>query len=257
MENTFFKKLFMASVSIFFLVLAVCVIINQFSTPWYKNIQAQFSSQPYSRSITVTAEGKVNARPDIAIINLSVVTQGKTVKEVTQNGNNKMASVIAAVKKLGIEAKDITSTQYNLYPEYFYPENRKPELSGYNLSQDIRVKVRDLDKVEDVLDQGVTAGANQIGQLSFDIDDPARIKKAARELAFATAKEKAIEMSASAGVKLGSVVTFSEGYLSEPPVYANFTNDAMRSAETVGTGIDIEPGSADIRVSISVTYEIE
>jgi uncharacterized protein YggE len=255
MENTFTKKLLMVSASLFFLALAVCIVRYQFDSPWFKSIRAEITSQPYARTITVSAEGKVNAKPDIAIVNLSVVTEGKTVKAVTQDGNIRMSAVIDAVKKLGIDPKDITSTQYNLYPQYFYPDNRKPELSGYNLNQEVRVKVRDLTKVEDVLDSGIAAGANQVGQLSFDIDDPSAIKKEAREKAFTTAKEKAMEMTKAAGVSLGRVVTFSEGDSYQPPVYPNYAMDSMVKSESAGASI--EPGSTDININVTVTYEIE
>lgn len=256
MENSFFKKLLMFSSSLLFLAITLCIVLGQFNSPWFKNIQAEITSQPHARVISVTAEGKINVKPDIAIISLSVVTQSKTVKEVTREGNERMKAVIDAVKKLDINEKDITSTQYNLYPQYFYPEDRKRQLSGYNLNQKLRIKVRDLTKVEEVLDGGIAAGANQVGQLTFDIDDPSEIKKEAREMAFATAKEKAEDMAKAAGVKLGRVVTFSEGSSYRQPMYANFAMDSMAKSEAVG-GAGIEAGSTDINVNINITYEIE
>jgi uncharacterized protein YggE len=257
MENTFLKKVLMLSASLLLLAVTACVVLGFFRTPWFENIQAQITNEPYTRSITVSAEGKVNATPDIAIINLSVVTEGKTVGDVTQEGNTKMTAVIDAIKSLEVEAKDITSTQYNLSPRYFYPENRQRELSGYSLTQNIQVKVRDLTMIEDILDGGVAAGANQVGQLSFDIDDPSEIKKQAREKAFDTAKEKAEEMAKAAGVKLGRVVTFSEGSSSRPPVYANYAMDVMEEKAVGGASATIEAGSTDINITVSVTYEIE
>jgi len=256
MENTFAKKFLMVMTGLFLAVAALCMVYGVIRPGWYRNIKAEITNQPYARTITVSAEGKVNAQPDIALVNLSVVSQGKTVKAVRIDSNTKMNAVIDAVKKLGVEAKDITSTQYNLYPSYVYPDKQTPRIDGYNLTQEIQVKVRDLDKVEDILDSGIAAGANQVGQLSFDIDDPSGIKKQAREKAFATAKEKALEMTKAAGVGLGRVVTFSEnegGYY--PPVYANYKMD-MAVAESAG-GAAIEPGSKELNVNVSVTYEIE
>lgn len=256
MKNNFIGKLLMGSASLLLLALTFCIVFSLFRSPWFENIQAQIINEPYTRTITVSAEGIVNAKPDIAVINLSVVTEGKTVKAVTQDGNAKMTAVINAVKALGVEAKDIASTQYNLYPQYYYPEDRQRQLSGYSLNQNIQIKVRDLAIVEDVLDQGVLAGANQVGQLSFDIDDPSGIKKEAREKAFDIAKEKAQEMAKAAGVKLGRVVTFSEGSSYQPPVYANYTMDMMEKS-AVGASATIEAGSTDININVSVTYEIE
>jgi uncharacterized protein len=224
---------------------------------WYRNIKAEVTSQPYARTITVSAEGKITTKPDIARISLSVVSQGKTVKVVTQDGNTKMTQVIESVKKLGVESKDITSSQYSLYPQYTYYDRKAPQIDGYSLTQEIQVKVRDLEKADDILEAGVSAGANQIGQLTFDIDDPAAIKKQAREKAFETAKQKAKEMADAAGVKLGKVVTFSEGDSYYPPVYANYAMKAMDSAGAAMPEASIEPGSKDVNLNVSVTYEIE
>jgi len=241
--------------SVFLGVAAFALIYAAVRPGWYRNIKAEITNQPYARTVTVSAEGKVYSKPDIALVSLSVVTKGKTVKAVTQDGNSEMNEVIEAVKELGVEAEDITSTEYSLYPEYYYPENLPPKLTGYQLTQQIQVKIRELDIVEDVLDAGVAAGANQIGQLSFDIDDPTQIKKEAREEAFTAAKEKAEEMADAAGVKLGRVVTFSESEGYESPIFANYMMEAKVMADTATASI--EPGSKELNLTVSVTYEIE
>jgi len=246
----------MLMAAIFLGVAAFALIYAAVRPGWYRNIKAEITNQPYARTVTVSAEGKVYAKPDIALISLSVVSKGKTVKDVTSDGNVKMNQVIGAVKGLGVEAKDITSTDYNLYPEYYYPENLPPKLTGYQLSQQIQVKIRELDLVEDILDSGISAGANQVGQLSFDIDDPTQIKKEAREKAFTAAKEKAKEMAKAAGVSLGRVVTFSEGEGYQPPVFANYAMEAKTMDMAVPSAA-IEPGSKELNLIVSVTYEIE
>lgn len=248
-------QLLMVMASVFLGVAAFGVIYAALQPGWYRNIKAEITSQPYARTVTVSAEGTIYSKPDIALISLSVVSKGKTVKAVTQDGNNKMNAVIDTVKTLGVEPKDITSTDYSLYPEYFYPENKPPYLIGYQLRQQIQVKIRELELVEDVLDAGVNAGANQVGQLSFDIDDPTQIKKEAREKAFEAAKEKAKEMAKAAGVKLGRVVTFSESDGYYPPVFANYMMEAKVMADSESASI--EPGSKKMNLTVSVTYEIE
>lgn len=258
MEKSFPKQLLMYTASLLLMAMAVCIVYSLFQPRWFKNIKAEVTSQPYARTITVTAEGKIVTKPDIALIDLSVVTQSKTVKDVTTEGNTKMTQVIDAVKKLGVDSKDITSSQYNLYPVYVYPDRQSPKITGYSLTQDIQVKIRDLTKVDDVLDAGIGAGANQIGQLTFDIDDPAAVKKQAREKAFVTAKEKAKEMADAAGVKLGRVVTFSEGDNYYPPVYANYSMESAKMMDGGGVPApSIEPGSKEVNLNVSVTYEIE
>ncbi len=247
------------AVGLFFLMGAVVMVWQMTGPSWFKNIKAEVTNQPYARTVTVSAEGKITAKPDISLITLSVVSQGKTVKAITEDGNTKMTAVIDAVKKLGVEAKDVTTSSYSLYPEYAYEEGRSPWITGYRLEQGITVKVRDLTKVDDVLDGAINTGANQVGQLSFDIDDASSIKKEARTEAFRKAKEKAGEMAAAAGVRLGRVVTFSEDYNNYyyPKAYANYAMDVREESAAGAVSPSVEPGSQELTVNVSVTYEIE
>jgi uncharacterized protein len=251
------KSFVMCAIGLFFLT-AMTLIIWQITGPsWFKNIKAEVTNQPYARTITVDGEGKITAKPDIALVTLSVVSQGKTVKAVTQDGNTKMTAVIDAVKKLGVDSKDVTTSSYNLYPQYIYPDNKTPQIAGYSLEQGITVKVRDLTKVDDVVDESIKTGANQVGQLTFDIDDTSSIKKEARSTAFTKAKEKAQEMAAAAGVSLGRVITFSEGYVNPPtPIYANYAMEA-KSMDSGSAASTIVSGSKELVVDVSVTYEIQ
>ncbi|MFA5829237.1 MAG: SIMPL domain-containing protein [Candidatus Gracilibacteria bacterium] len=240
-----------------FLLMAMVVMIWQMTGPtWFKNIKAEITSQPYARTVTVSADGKVNVKPDIAQIQLSVVSKGLTVKQITADNNQKMNGIIGAMKKLGVEDKDILTSQYDLNPDYDYTTGGRKFL-GYNLTQAITVKVRKLESVDDVLDSAVKAGANEVGGLSFDIDDTGPIKKQAREKAFTMAKEKAAEMASAAGVRLGRVVTFSESTDSGVIPYRNFTMDAKVGAAESSSAPSIQSGSKEMTVSVSVTYEIE
>ena len=250
------------------LMLAIWVGTQIWGSPWNKNIRAEITSTPYARTITVEGDGKVTIKPDIARISLSVASTGKTVKEVTEQNNTSMASVIAELKKLGIKSEDIMTSSYDLYPQYDYntpvyydkPEPAKlPEIIGYSLTQSLDVKVRDLTKTDQVIDVATTSGANQVGSLYFDIDDMAPVKAEARKLAFDKAKEKAQQMAGAAGVSLGRVVTFSEGFTGGYPMVQYATNyasrDMMVSAESAAPAI--ESGSKDVTVNVSVTYEID
>jgi uncharacterized protein len=266
-SNLFFNFIFMGDSAknftqvaggLFLLAGAAFFVWFMFQPTWFKNISAQVTNQPYARTITVDGEGKITATPDIALIDLSVVSQGKTVKQVTTDGNAKMTQVVAAVKALGVDSKDVMTSSYNLYPSYNYPSDGKaPTITGYNLDQGITVKVRKLDTVDDVLDKSVLAGANQVGQLTFDIDDTSVIKKDARATAFTKAREKAQEMASAAGVNLGRVVTFSEGYAPTPVMYPNYAMDVSKSEGVASPAPSIEAGSKELTVDVSVTYEIE
>ncbi|MCC7432027.1 SIMPL domain-containing protein [Candidatus Peregrinibacteria bacterium] len=261
-------KMFVAfSAGILFLLLSVWVGMQIWGNPWYKNIRAEFTAAPYSRTITVEGDGKVTVKPDLAMISLSVASVGKTVKEVTDDNNKKMTAIINAVKSLGVKSEDIMTTGYDLYPQYDYYtpvlDNKvpavpqAPKILGYNLNQSVSIKIRDLSKSDDILQKGVDAGANQIGALSFDLDDSSNVKKEARKMAFDKARDKAEQMATAAGVKIGKVVTFSEGYNGGyMPQYANYAMKTMDSAEG-SVAPSVEAGSKEFTVNVSVTYEIE
>lgn len=243
--------------SLFLLMATVAVGWQMFGPSWFKNIKAEITNQPYARTVTVSAEGKVNAKPDIAQIRLSVVSKGQTVKLVSSQNNEKMNAVINAVKGLGVEAKDILTSQYDLNPDYDWTSGGRKFL-GYTLTQEITVKVRKLENVDEVLDSAVKSGANEVGGLTFDIDDAGGVKKEAREKAFATAKEKAVDMARAAGVSLGRVVTFSEDFSAPAVSYRNFAMDAKAMAvPEEASGASVEPGSKEMTVNVSVTYEIQ
>jgi hypothetical protein len=245
--------------SIFLLVAAAALVMLMTGPSWFKNIQAEITNQPYARTFTVDGEGKISAKPDIANVSLAVVSKGTTVKQVTTDNNTKMNQVIAAVQAVGVDPKDITTSEYDLNPDYDYnsvlPDGSN-KIIGYSLTQQITVKVRDLNKVDDVLDGGTKAGANQVGSLDFEIDDMGPVKQQARTIAFAAAKAKAQEMADEAGVSLGRIVTFSEQTPSNPVPMVNFAMEAKSAGAVAAPAPSIQPGQQELTLDVSVTYEI-
>ncbi len=219
-----------------------------------------------TRTISVEAQGKTNVRPDTARLALAVVTEGKTVAEVVSENTNKMNAVVAFLKSSGVADKDITTTNYNLYPKYSQvnpfalPEpapaekTRTPEIVGYSLTQEVSVKVRDIAKLGNLIEGATDRGANQTGGISFFVDDPEPFKATARAEAFGKLREKAAAMANQAGVRLGRVVNVSE-YASIPSA---FSPRYLESGIGGGGGgaPSIEPGSQEVAVSVTVTYEI-
>lgn len=253
--------------SLFFLAMAVFIVMQMGSGSWFRNIKAEITSQPYARTITVSGDGKITAKPDLAYVTLSVSSTGKTVKEVTSENNTKMNKVIEELKKLTIAEKDIATTEYYLSPEYdsqqvvYSPvtlaDRKLPKIIGYSLNQSLGVKIRNLEIADQVLDIATASGANQVSGLSFQIDDTSNFKQEARAKAFQTAREKAQQMANSAGVKLGRVVTFSESFGDYPMPYANFAMNKTMMAEDSSVAPQLQPGSQDLNVNVTVTYEIE
>ncbi len=262
------KKIVAVTASALFLVITIFVGMQVWGNPWYKNIRAEFTSTPYAKTITVEGEGKITVKPDIAKVSLSVASAGKTVAEVTADNNTKMNAVINQLKLLGIKAADIQTTAYSLYPQYDYgnpvmdrggyvpTKPVTPKILGYNLNQTVLVKIRDLAKADQVLDKGIAAGANEVGSLTFDLDDASNVKKEARTMAFQKAREKAQDMATAAGVSLGNVITFSENTYGGGMPYANFAMKAMDSVVESAPSPAIEPGSQEFTINVSVTYEI-
>lgn len=209
------------------------------------------------KTTTVSAEGKVTVSPDIAKLSFSVVSEGVNPKTLADSNNKKMKAAIDFIKSQGIEEKDIKTTEYNLSPRYEYDEKtRKTFISGYTLTQTILVKVRDLNKTADVLAGLPPLGINQVGSISFDVDEPEKYLSDARNQAFDRAKEKAKAMAEKNGVKLGRVINF---YEYQPLSYYGQTKMAsgLGGAEAAPVVPQIQPGSEEVTVQVSVTYEIK
>ncbi len=193
------------------------------------------SQQTYT--ITIDGEGKITATPDIAEISLGLQTENIKVAVAQKENTEKMNKIIAELKAAGIESKDIKTTAYTIYPNYDYPSGRQV-LRNYVVSQNVTVKIRDLDKIGDIVQQAGSLGANQIGGLSFTIDEPEKIKQQAREKALLAAKEKAEALAKIAGVKLGKLVSFTESSYGGP--IPNVRDYALKAETGMGGG-DMRP----------------
>lgn len=227
------------------LVLTIAVILGLSGTYYF--YRSSGSLVP-SRTFTITAEGKTIVSPDIASFNFIVVNEGLDPEKITQESNEKINAAIDFVKNQGIESKDIKTASYNLAPRYEYDEKRKKTfISGYTLTQTVFIKVRDFIKIGKILGGLPELGINQIGSLNFDIENPDKYLNEARKQAFEKAYAKAVEMAKQNHVRIRKVITFSDssGY---PTPFPRF--------ESLAVSPKIEPGSQEVTVSVSVTYEI-
>src|SRR3989344_5190903 len=174
-----------------------------------------------TNTVSFSGEGKVVAKPDIAKVSLSIVTDALTSKAAQDENSKKSKTVTDYLKKQNINDKDIKTTGYNIYPQYKYPQyGGQPTITGYQVNQSMEVKIRDLDKVSDILDGVVSAGANQVNQFGFEIDDPEELQAEARKKAIDDAKKKADELEDQLGIDLGKIVNFSENTGGYPiPIY--------------------------------------
>lgn len=205
-------------------------------------------------TFTVTGEGKVFIKPDIATTTVGVQVNGPTVKQAQQDLNTKINQVSSAVKKVGIADKDIQTTNYSIYPTYNY-QNGSQRITGYSASTQLTIKARDIDKINDVIDAATAAGANTVGGVTFDVDDKTVAQNEARQRAVAEAKTKAEAAAKAAGFRLGKIVNYSEsfgGFGGPIPMMAKAEGAAPDRAPT-----QIEPGSSQIFVSVSLSFELQ
>ncbi len=205
-------------------------------------------------TITMVGEGKVNAVPDIAQVMMGITSEGADVGAVQKMNTTKMNALIDAIKAAGIKDKDVQTQQYSIAPKYDW-NNGSQKLVGYQVSQQVSVKVRDLDKVGALLTSAAQLGANQVGGLNFTFDDPSAIQAEARKEAIDDARKKANELAGQLGVQIVRVVSFSESGAATPvpmPMMAYAESKAMDA----GRAPSIEVGSTDLMSNVSVTFEI-
>lgn len=213
--------------------------------------------------ISVSAEGRVFAKPDIATINLGIKTEAKKeAQESVKEGADKMNSIIDKMKKLGIEEKDIKTTSYSLNPSYVYPrEGGVPQIAGYELYQQISVKIRNLDKIGDVIKEATNAGANQMGSVAFTIDDTDALKSMARAEAIKKAKEKARAIEKESGVNLGKIVGVYENDYAMPVYESRVMGAGDMMAKSMSPEIavspTINPGESEVTLTVTLTYKVK
>lgn len=238
--------------SIFLIILSISGIVdisNKIKQGKYIGQESEFKN-----SIVISETGEVYSKPDLAIINFSVIKEAKTIAEAMSENSEKMNNVIQAMKDQGIEDKDLKTTNFSIFPRYEYADGTygKRVLVGYQVSQQLQVKIREMEKIGTIIEQASSAGANDIGELRFTIDDEEELKKQARAQAVEKAKTKAQELAVQLNVKLGKVISFNESFFM--PYY-----DTRMMMEGIGGAAEvpnIETGENKITVSVTVTYEI-
>jgi len=243
----------MAILLAFLIVLLGVYIINEIKRGKYigQDIEAQ-------NKITVSATGEIYAKPDLAEVSFSVITEEKTVTETLSKNSEAMNKILDSIKGQGVEEKDLKTTGFNIYPRYEWHEKAQitpPQgervLVGYEVRQTVKVKIRDLGKIGDIIQGATDAGANQVGDLRFTIDKEDEIKKEARKQAIDKAKEKANELASQLGVRLVRITNFQES-----AVYPRFYALEAIPSGLGGEAPEIEPGENLIQVTVSITYEI-
>jgi hypothetical protein len=216
------------------------------------------TADQYPPSISVTGNGEASGPPDIAFIDLGADFSGGDLGEAVADANNVMTSLTSALGDLGIAPEDIQTTSYNVWQDQRYDSDGQP--TGqiiYHVNTQLRVKVRDLTKVSDVIDVSLTEGVNQINGLSFGIDDTVALESEARTDAVADARARAEELAAALGVTVGKPISVSEGFVGSPIPYP-VERAAADAAGGFGGGAApaISQGQLTITSQVYVTFEL-
>ncbi|MFN0193722.1 MAG: SIMPL domain-containing protein [Aestuariivirga sp.] len=207
------------------------------------------------RSISMSGHGEVMIAPDMANISIGVVSQAATAREAQTANNQTMSQIMAALKAAGIAEKDIQTQNYTVQPRYDYTNNTQPpRLVGYDVSNTVMIAARDLSKLGEVLDATVTAGSNMINGISFGVAKPEAARDEARKLAAADATRKARLYAEASAVKLGKVISISEGGGYSPPVPVQAKAMRMEAADGA---VPIAQGEQVIAIDVNIAWEIE
>ena len=188
-------------------------------------------------------------------VSLGVSTVNASVKTAQTQNTQQVNGIVAALTQLGVAAKDMQTSNYSIYPNIDYTNN-KQTITGYTVSQNLEVKIRNLDSVGDVLAKAGELGANQVSGINFTIDDPTALQAQARDKAIVDAKTKAQALANELGLTILKVTSFSEDNNSTPPPRPMMLNAMSAGATSAAPSPDIQSGSLDVISDVSVTYEV-
>jgi len=200
--------------------------------------------------ISVSGEGRVSGAPDTLTLNIGINLERDTVAQATDDAAQRATDLIEALKAEGVEEVDIQTANYSIYPEYDY-RNDTRRLIGYRVSNDVRVKIRDLDRAGAIIDAASAQGGDDVvvQGVSFSLEDNELLVVAAREAAWKDAQGKAEQLARLAGVGLGTPTAISESF-SAPPITQRFAD----AEATLAASTPIQAGELDVRVTIQVTF---
>lgn len=207
-------------------------------------------------TITMTGEGRISVAPDMGVVSTRVVTTGKTAPDALSENTSAMTKVIEQIKAAGIEARDIQTSGFSIYPRYEERKNNSNaplNIVGYEVANGVTVQIRDLTKLGTILDTVVRSGANQVGGISFKVSDADMKLDSARKDAVANAKAKAELYTEAAGVKLGRVLSIDENSASMPRPYA-MRAEKMMMADAAP--VPVEAGEETLSSRVTITWEI-
>src|SRR3989442_8079268 len=198
-------------------------------------------------TLNLSAYGEARVAPDMASIVLGVTSEARTAGEALRANGERMAAVVAALKKAGIEGRDLQTSNLSLNPQYVYEQNQPPKLSGYQASNQLTVTVNDLTRLGPVVDATVGAGAKTVAQISFGLKSPVSAENTARVAAVKALQDKAALYASGSGYHIGRLVNLSEGGGYVPSPRPPMPLMAMKAEMAT----PVETGELKIRIDIT------
>lgn len=206
------------------------------------------------RTIALSGHGEAKAAPDMAVITIGVTTNAVTAADSLTANSAAMNAVFAKLKEAGIADKDVQTSNFSIQPRYDYGNNAQPpKLAGYDVSNLVSVSVRQVDGLGKLLDMVVSAGSNQINGIEFSVSKPQAMLDEARQLAVQDAARKAGIYAKAANVKLGNILSISEGAGYQPPVPIQAK---MMRSDAAGAP-PIAAGEQTLSVDVNMVWEID
>ncbi len=244
------------------ILIALCVLfifsLGVFGTRYFERGSVSKAEEVnMENTITVNAEGIYRIAPDIANLSLGVSIEKTTAKAAQDEVTRIMNATIDELGKQGIDKKDMQTASISIYPVYDYnPNNGSRTLKGYNVSNTLNVKVKDLTKVGNLLDIAIGKGINSDVSINFALDDPTSAYENALKLATKRGEAKAKVLADSIGVKVNKPLMVSEGTTSyyAPSIRNYLTNGAMAESDQ-SSSVPIEAGQLEMRAQVTMVYK--
>lgn len=215
-------------------------------------------------TISFTGTGKIFVKPDLALITFAVQNEAKTVAGAISENTQKMNAVIDSIKKQGVESKDLKTANFNISPRYEWRQEKaclsypcpagERVLVGYEVYQSLQVKIKNLEKVGEIIQSATDMGATDASGLQFTVENEDELKSQARKMAIDEAKNKAKELASQLGVDLARITNFSESGTFPMPYFG--LEKALSTGGAAPAAPQIETGENKIEVTVTITYEI-
>ena len=220
-----------------------------------QNATPTFAASTDGTLLSVSAQAEASRVPDVASLSTGVVSQAADANAALRANAEQMDKVMGAIKAAGIAAKDIQTSGINVNPQYKYTDNQPPAITGYQASNTVSIKVREIGKLGKVLDALVASGANQVNGPSFEIDQHEAVYDEARRAALAKAQERAAMYAKSLDMQVRRIVSISEGGGFQPPRPVMMM--AKAEAFDRAASSPVSPGETTLTANLDVVFELQ